>query len=208
MRIIKVCLLLFTILLSGGNLLSQVKEVQQVFKPNPNSFRYGLHYCMNGTGDERTLMYNAGYSRILNRYLEAEFGVGFSNYVETYPTGVNFPKETHEMTSIIATELNVKLLVLNTRKHFIKFGLGYSVRKVKAIHFKLAYYIYPKDDYYGSYASIKQDAINGFDSGIVAGIEYGFRFTPNWAMSASGKYYEEGKYVSLVTAGINLYYSF
>lgn len=190
--------------LGSLNVLAQDKGNDSFMKKN--SFRLGLNYMMNGTGDEISLMYQNEYQRKLNKYFELGFGVGFSNYIKSIDTWAYKPEEVYNSTSIVSMDLLVNLLVMDFERHFFKIGAGYSFRKVKQISWYSMVYI--KDHTGQDVAIVSFNKTDGFDSGVIVNLEYGFRISPRFATSVSGRYYSEGKYVSLAMAGINFYYSF
>ena len=167
---------------------------------------------MNGIGDEVSLMYQNEYQRKLNKYLEIGAGVGFSNYISEYP--INYdnhnysPDKAYNLTSIVSVDIMIDLLVVDFKRHFFKIGIGYSLRKVKRIHWSSILYTNYTDKSGNELAFVTYNKTDGFDSSVIIGVEYGYRISPHLSISANARYYGEGKYVSLALAGLNFYYSF
>ena len=191
-------------LFSNLALLSQDNSAG--FAENKNAFRLGLSYCLNGTGDEVSIMYQNEYQRKLNKYFELGFGLGFSNYIEVWPTDTYKPEEVYNTTSIVSFDIVMNLLVMDFERHFFKIGVGGSLRKVK----RSSWYSmeYTQDLIGQDVAIVSFNKTDGFDGGIIVHLEYGFRISPRFASSVSGRYSSEGEYVGLTMAGINFYYSF
>jgi hypothetical protein len=205
-------LLLFTAFFVGNSFVSLSQENNNSsYDHIKNHLRIGINYSMNGTWNEVTLMYQNEYQRKLNKYLELGLGLGFSNYISEFIVNDPFnsgyvPDKAFNSTSIVSFDLMINLLVINFEKHFFKVGTGYSLRKVKRIKWRTINYT--QDISGNKVALINYEKTDGFDGGLILGIEYGYRITPHFSTSVSGRYYSEGKYVSLAITGINFYYSF
>jgi len=177
-----------------------------------NTFLVGMNFAINGSGDQLSYFYRNEYIRRLNHYFEAGIGLGFFNYQHHPNESFNnlFTPGTHyeelSQTSIVSLDPIGYLNVIDGRRSFLKFGLGYSIRFVEAISPQETYYYVTlagkklfTTDYYTE---------KGIDGGIIVHLEYGRRITPHFAISTSIRFYAEGKYVSLSTIGVNLSYSF
>ena len=195
--------LLFVIIIFINSSIFSQENNQVPLNEFKNHFRIGINYTLNGTGDEISAMYQNEYQRKLNKYLEIGLGIGFSSYMKDVPVN-NVP--TYNSTSIISTDLVVNLLVVDFDYIFFKVGAGYSLRHVKRIKWETLEYI--TDSNGQNIPVVTYNRIKGFDKGVIAQMELGFRFATHFATSLSGRYYGEGQYISLALAGINFYYSF
>lgn len=172
-----------------------------------NAFRLGLSVAIQGTGDELSMFYQNEYQRKLNKYFELGVGGGFFNYFDSVSLYLNEPVTKYNSTSIRSFELMLNLLVVDSRKHFLKLGGGYALRKVQMIRYRGIQEVYNEQGAYWDTEYIV-DKVDGFDGGLSVNIEYGYKFSRHIASSFAIRYQSDGKYVSLAMIGFGFYYLF
>ncbi len=173
-----------------------------------NTFSIGINYAINGYGDEISFFYKNEFTRSLNKYFDISAGVGFFNYADSVLINIGFQPNTitgYNSTSIVSFDFLAHLKIMDFNRHFFKFGIGYSLMKVKRVSRAAARSRTLENI---EINTLDYSYTNGFDGSILVNLEYGFRVRPNFSTSISGRYYSEGKYVSLAMAGVNLSYSF
>jgi len=178
-----------------------------------NTFLVGMNFAMNSssTTDQISYFYRNEYIRRLSRLFEAGLGLGFYNYQKADPMFTDWygPGEKYDIltqTSIVSLDAMGYIDVVDSRRRFLRFGLGYSVRFVKDILPGETYTLvndFGKRQFTTEYIQEK-----GADGGLLVHLEYGRRITPHFAPSISARYYSQGKYVMLSMIGVNLSYSF
>jgi len=171
-----------------------------------NTFLLGTNYAINGWGDQVAVLYRNEYIRDFNKYFSGGIGIGFFNYSYSYILDFTVNHMVHEKSSIVPLDFFAYLNVIDFDKHFFRIGIGYSLMKVDYLQPGLTRTYYDKLGNPILQSSYK--STNTFSSSIGIHIEYGFRFSQHWGMSASGRYYSEGNSVSLSHAGLNLSYLF
>ena len=197
--------LIFTL---GSMIYAQDPDNSKSFGQDNNMFKFGLYACHNGYDDVFSVMYQTGYGRKINRYLDAEFNVGFVNSIVTLPTMADYPQDIINTSAIVTTDLMGNLRIIDSKRHLLRFGIGYSLKNVKANRWKETYSFY-SEELNKTISVVNYEKLNDFSSSFVVQFEYGFRFTPSFMASVNGKHYSESKdYITLTTIGINLYYSF
>ena len=171
-----------------------------------NSFLIGANYAINGWGDQIAVLYRNEYIRDFNKYFSGGIGVGFFNYSYSYILPFTLNYMVHEKSSIIPFDFFAYLKVIDFDKHFFRIGVGYSLMKLDYLEPDVTKTYY--DELGNSVLLTTYKTTNIFSSSIGIHVEYGFRFSPHWGTSVSGRYYSEGNSVSLSHAGLNLSYSF
>lgn len=204
----KINLFVLFIVLSKMVFAQDTGNVKSGFGQGNNMFKFGLYACNNGYGNIFSVMYLSGYGRKINRYLDAEFNLGFTNSIYGISTLADYPEESYNTSSIVTMDFVGNLRIVDARRHLLRFGIGYSLEHVKANRLKETYYFY-EEELKKYIAVVNAEKLNGFSSSFLLQFEYGFRVTPKFMASVSGKHYSETKdYITLTIIGINFYYSF
>ena len=204
----KIIYLVLATLLNQGLLLAQSDTLITKFNKHKNSFRLGIGIANQGTGDQVSLLYQNGYLRKLNKYFELGLGLSFFNYhAKAYPNFMDPSIVKDDFTQIATFDVLLNFLIIDFNRQVLKLGAGYSLEKINMIAWTGAQYFYDENyNYIGAEYIVEK--VYDYQNSLLINVEYGFRFSPHFTTSVSGRYYSEGEYITLASLGLNFYYTF
>jgi len=200
----KFLLLSLLLLLSNKFILS----AQDNSFDKKNSFLLGINYATNGREKMDALLYRNEYIHKFNKYLSLGGGMTFYSYTDSifYYSPFGGGQYNYFSNTVITFDIVPYLEVLSLKRHFFRFGIGYSLMKLKLLEWYKTYQ-YTLDN--GNKVSVDHyKLINKFYSSYLIHVEYGFRISPQIGISVAGRMYNDVEYFSLAFLGINLLYSF
>lgn len=204
----KVLVLPALILFCTSTVFSQSSDSGRFDVINKNAFRFGVNQAKNGSGDYTSLSYQTEYQRTLNTYFDIGAGLGFFRIAKT----TNFLgfNETDMYTnqSVVFADILTYLKILDSKRHFLKLGVGLSVRSSETLSFGNSSYVTNIDGSILDSFDVSYVQSSGIEATSVFHLEYGFKLTPNIYSSLNGRLYAEGKYTSFFMYGLSFYYSF
>lgn len=162
---------------------------------------------VSGSGDCVSLFYEYEYIHGLNKLFGYGIGMGFFNNQKvpskiTYSDGYVY--QEYNQTSVMSVNFSGFIDIIKTRKSLLRFGVGYTGRFVKVIYSPITYF-----DNIGSLrAASMYERIKGYESGILAHSEYGYRVSSHIMASFNINVYSVGKYSGFYMAGFNISYCF
>jgi len=173
-----------------------------------NSFSMGAGYCIQGFGDQVSVLYQTGFQRKLNRFFELGIGIDYFHYKEEVHPNYYEPDIVKiDHTYIWSFNLLMNFLIIDFNRHILKLGVGYSVKKVDLFRWRGGTYYFDENRNYTGVEYVTTD-FDGFDNGMLLNLEYGYRISKHFSISVAGKLFAEGEYTGLSSLGLNFYYSF
>ncbi len=194
----KTIIIILLVLLQNSIYLFAQKDTLE----KKNTFVFGLNYASNGSNKQDAILYRTEYIRDLNKTFSLGFGFGFYNFTDSLiSSGNNYSSKT-----IISFDLTPYVNIINRKKHLIRFGVGYSLQKYKFLEWyeTIEYTLEDGTRLHVSHYKLTNTFINTY----FIHLEYGFRITRSWTISALGRLYSEQLYHNLSYWGVNILYSF
>lgn len=195
--------------LKSGKAQAQTSDFSIDYKNKLSAGVYLASGEIGKAGDVLTFFYGNEYTRSLNRYFSLGVGIGFANrqkmdYSTTLSNGEIF--KSVSQASFVSFNAIPYFNIIRTHRSQLTLGAGLSVRLVTSLS--------PESTYFNLYPSLPALSIykheKVWETGLVSGIEYGFRVSPHFILSIKANLYFVGKksYSSLLVIGFNIGYLF
>ena len=195
---------LFLIYLTGLKAQKNNKPVKN------NTVLFSVCYALNGFWDHTSFLYRSEYIHKFNQYFSAGMGMGFFSNAKTSTSSLYTPNPVFvtgtikEQSSIINFDIIPYLHVFEIKQHFLNFGIGYSLQRIRQIYSSAETLLYTKGG--TPVAVVFYELLDKFEHVYLIYIEYGYKITPNIGLSINARYY--GGDYGLAAAGLSFFYLF